>query len=65
MAKISVCINSLNSEKTIEIISNILQKIDSRLVFRVKLNEDNTSQIIANNVAKLKEVFGKYVKFKK
>lgn len=46
-----------------EIIEIALQKIDSNLTFNVKLEEDKTKEIIANNVKVLKETFGKIVRF--
>ena len=62
------CDNAINyedikSSKNIETINNLLQKIDSRLTFRVKLNEDKSSETLANNIKLLRETFGEYIKF--
>lgn len=56
--------NDINNKETTETVNNILQKIDSSLCFRVQLNEDKTSQIIAENVKLLKAMFGKLIRFK-
>ena len=64
-----ICSNAVNYEdlrnpSTLEILNTYLQKIDSSMSFAVKLEEDNTMKIRNENVAKLKQLFGNFVKFK-
>ena len=53
----------LLEENNYEILNNILQKIDSELSFKVQLEEDKSKEILSNNIAMLKRMFGKLVKF--
>ena len=53
----------LISENNNEILNNLLQKIDSELSFKVQLEEDKSKEILANNIATLKRMFGKLIKF--
>lgn len=58
-----VSYEDLTRKETLEIMNNLIQKIDSNLTFQVKLIEDNKKEIVAENVKKLKEIFGKFIKF--
>ncbi len=63
-----ICSNAVNYEdlkspEYLEILNNYLQKIDSAMSFAVQLEEDNTMKIRNENIAKLKKLFGKYIKF--
>jgi len=64
-----ICDNIVNYEdltapKTLELLNNYLQKFDNNLIIKVQLQEDNSEQIKAENIKKLKELFGKFVVFK-
>ena len=64
-----ICSNAVNYEdirstETMQILNTYLQKIDCNMTFAVKLEEDNSMKIRNDNIAKFKEMFGKFIKFR-
>jgi len=64
-----ICSNAVNYEDlkstdTMNVLNNYLQKIDCNMTFAVKLEEDNTMKIRNDNIAKFKQLFGKFIKFR-
>ncbi len=53
----------LNLSKNLELFNNYIQKFDSNLQIKVQLKEDKSKELQAENVKRLKELFGNFVKF--